>query len=127
MVTVWFDGVDEMNTVRREMRAATGRVGALGAAVVRKSGLQVEATAKLFSPVDTGHLKATIGARFEGDGRHGEMEAVISATAEYARYQEFGTSRQAPQAFMGPALDRVAPGFVAACEALGGIIGGGSG
>jgi HK97 gp10 family phage protein len=119
VASVWFEGVDELNTVEAELRTAGGRVGAKGSAVVRAAALKVEAWAKQLVPVDTGHLKGTIGPpEFHGDGRFGAMEAVISATASYAGYVEWGTSRMAPHAFMGPALDRVSPDFHAAVEAI---------
>lgn len=119
MASVWVEGIEEINTIAETLRRKNGSIGTQGSAVLRASAFQVEATAKLFCPVDTGHLKGTIGPpRFSGDGRHGAMEAAISATAEYARYVEWGTSRMAPRAFMGPALDRVGPSFVAACHAI---------
>jgi HK97 gp10 family phage protein len=128
---VWFEGVDEMNTVAAQLRTKNNRVGAQGAAVVRVAAFKVEATAKLFCPVDTGHLKGTIGPpEFSGSGRSGAMEATISATARYAAYVEWGTRYMAPRAFMGPALDRVSGEFVAAAAAIsdpfdGGVVRGG--
>lgn len=118
MVSVWVEGVEEMNTVEQAFRRAGGRVGEKGSRVVRAAGFRIEATAKLFCPVDTGHLRSTISPQFIGDGRSGGMEAVVTARAAYAGYVEHGTSRMAPYAYMGPALDRVAPEFVAACEVL---------
>jgi HK97 gp10 family phage protein len=118
MASVWVVGIDELNTVAAELRTAQARIGAKGSAVVRASALKVETWGKAFAPVKTGHLKGTIGVDFHGDGRSGAMEAEIGPTAAYGRYVEFGTSRMAPQAYMGPALDRVSPDFVAACEAI---------
>lgn len=118
MVSVWVEGIDELNTVEAELRTARGRIGSKGSAVVRAAALQVESLAKQFVPVDTGHLKGTISPEFSGDGRFGGMEAEIGPTASYGGYVEWGTSRMAPHAYMGPALDRVAPDFVAACEAI---------
>lgn len=129
VASVWVEGVEEMNKVAVELRHKNRRIGAQGAAVVKAAAFQVEATGKLFCPVDTGHLKSTIGPpNFSGDGRGGAMEAEISATARYAIYVEFGTRNMAPHAFMGPALDRVSPGFVAAVYAIsdpfdGGLVG----
>jgi HK97 gp10 family phage protein len=129
MASVWVEGVEEMNQVAVDLRRKNGRIGAQGATVVRAAALRVEATAKLFCPVDTGHLRGTIGPpQFSGDGRHGGMEAAISATARYAIYVEFGTRYMAPRAYMGPALDRVSPQFVAAAAAIadpfdGGMVG----
>ncbi|MEV1315367.1 HK97-gp10 family putative phage morphogenesis protein [Micromonospora arborensis] len=115
-----------MNTVAAELRAKNRRVGAQGAAVVKAAAFRVEAWAKVFVPVDTGHLRGTIGPpQFSGDGRTGAMEAAISATAKHAPYVEWGTRYMAPQAFMGPALDRVSGDFVAAVAAMSDPFGGG--
>lgn len=130
MVTMWFEGIEELNKVTADLEAAKGGVGAGGSAVVRKYGLQVERTAKIFAPVDTGHLKGSIGPPvYEGDGRFGAMSVTITAHANYAAYVEYGTRNMAPHAFMGPALDRHGGEFVAACEALAAaaLTGGGSG
>jgi HK97 gp10 family phage protein len=122
---VWVENIDEINTITLQLEAAGGRIGQRGATVVKASALKVEALAKLFCPVDTGHLKSTIGPpRYSGDGRSGAMEAAISATADYARYVEWGTRNMAPRAFMGPALDRVGPEFAAACAAIADPFGG---
>lgn len=118
MVTVWVEGVEELNTVEQAFARAGGRIGEKGARVVRAAALRVEATAKLFCPVDTGHLQSTIGVDYHGDGRSGAMEAAIGPTASYGGFVEFGTSRMAPHAYMGPALDRVAPDYVSACQRL---------
>lgn len=119
MASVWVEGIEDLNTVAVQLDVKSQRVGAQGSRVLRAATYQVEAVAKLFCPVDTGHLKSTIGPpEFSGDGRHGEMEGKVSATANYSIYVEFGTRRSAPQAFMGPALDRVSPGYVAAVHAI---------
>lgn len=129
MASVWVEGIDEINAIAAQLRAKNNRIGAQGSAVIRAAAHQLEATAKLLCPVDTGHLRSTIGPpAFSGDGRSGGMEAAVSATASYSRYVEWGTSRMAPRAFMGPALDRVGPDFVAACAAIsdpfdGGVVG----
>lgn len=118
MVTIWFEGIDEMNTITAQLQSKNGRIGAQGSAVLRKSAFQVEALGKLFCPVDTGHLKGSIGTSFDGDGRFGGMSAEIGPTAHYGGYVEWGTRYMAPHAYMGPALDRVGPSFVAAVAAI---------
>jgi HK97 gp10 family phage protein len=129
VATVWVEGIDDVNTIAVQLHRKSRRVGAQGAVVLRAAALRVEATAKLFAPVDTGHLKSTIGPPvYSGDGRGGGMEAAISATAAYARFVEWGTRNMAPRAFMGPALDRVGPEFAGAVAAIadpfdGGIVG----
>jgi HK97 gp10 family phage protein len=118
MVTVWFEGIDELNTVTADLARKNGRIGVQGSQVLRKSAAQVEALGKLFCPVDTGHLESTIGTSFGGDGRSGAMSAEIGPTADYGGYVEWGTRNMAPHAYMGPALDRVAPSYVAAAAAI---------
>lgn len=118
MASIWFEGIDELNTIEVQLRTKKGRIGEQGSKVVRRSALRVEALGKQFAPFKTGHLKGSIGHEFEGDGRFGAMEAVIGPEASYGHYVEFGTSRMAPHAYMGPALDIVGPDFAAACEAI---------
>lgn len=125
MPTITVDA-SEWDALTVEMRANVGRVGARGALAVKKYTLQTEAYAVVACPVDTGHLKSTIHSSFAGDGRSAEMTGSVIAGASYARYVIFGTSRQAPQDFMGPALARSTPGFVRACTQIGaGIVAGG--
>jgi HK97 gp10 family phage protein len=120
------DGIDldlgDLNRVAVALDRAAGQVGAAAAQVLRKTTLDIEATAKQFAPVDTGALRNSIGHDITGDGRYGVLEAEIGPTVDYAPYVEFGTSRQAPAAFMGPALDRHTPDFIAALEQLGGEV-----
>lgn len=54
--------------------------------------------ARTLCPVDTGRLRDSITAKSDGNN------AVISADTEYAAYQEFGTSKIAPQPYLVPAL-----------------------
>lgn len=87
--------------------------------VLKKTALDVERNAKAIAPVDTGNLKSSIG--------HSDMRALsaehlqvdIGPTANYGSYVEFGTSTQAPQAFMGPSLDRYAGPFEQAMAQVG--------
>ncbi|GLY08268.1 HK97-gp10 family putative phage morphogenesis protein [Actinoplanes sp. NBRC 101535] len=127
MATIWFEGIEELNTVTAEIESASGTIGQRGAAVVKKCGFQVEALAKGFAPVDTGALKNSISTEFDGDGRFGAMTADIGSDLKYSGFVEYGTRRMAPQSYLGPALDRVEPDFVAAAEAISmiGLHGGG--
>lgn len=127
MVSIWFEGIDEMNTVTADLEAAKGGVGAQGSKVLRRYALEVERLGKRNCPVDTGNLRSSITTSFEGDGRFGAMSAEVGPTAHYGGYVEWGTRYQAPQAYMGPALDRVGPKYVAACEQLANPFGGMSG
>lgn len=87
-------------------QGAAGSVGAKGARVLRKVAGDIERDAKILCPVDTGNLRNSIGTDIFGDGRFGTISAEIGPTAEYGHYVEEGTSRQAPQPYLGPAFDR---------------------
>lgn len=92
---------------------------------IRKAALDVEAHAKtsaqrLFRPppegVATGATANSIGVDMTGP-----LTAVVGPTTHYSVYLEFGTRRMpTPRPFMGPALDAVEPGLVAAIEQIGG-------
>jgi HK97 gp10 family phage protein len=103
--------LDELNTLAADLAGAADRVGARAATVVRKVAKAVERDAKIFAPVDTGNLRGSIGIDYVGDGRSTSMEAQIGPTAAYGIHVELGTSRMAPHAFLGPALDRNGPLF----------------
>lgn len=109
--------VSELSTLAVDLTRAAAKIGPQVNEVMRKTAADVEATAKAFCPVDTGNLRNSIG---HSDLRalHGVMEVEIGPTANYAHFVEFGTSRHAPQAFMGPALDRHTPAFVTAMTQL---------
>lgn len=103
----------EVTALGAQLAAATPKAQKLTEMVVKKSAKDVERIAKAFVPVDTGALKNSISAASSG------TTAVVGPTMEYAPYVEFGTRRMAQRAFMGPALDRVSPGFVSAMEQVG--------
>lgn len=104
--------------IEATLRGQRGRVGREGAQTVRRHAHGLEALAKMNAPVDTGALRNSIGTSTTGDGRHGGISATVSTSIRHAAFQEWGTSRQPPQAYMGPALDRVAPDFVEDCRRL---------
>ena len=110
--------VSELNTLAADLSGASWRVAAQGAKVVQKVGHDVVRDGQAFAPVDTGNLRNSIGVDFDGD----RLGFEAGPTANYGHYVEFGTSRQAPAAYMGPAFDRNVPPFVAAVEDLGGSV-----
>jgi HK97 gp10 family phage protein len=118
VASVWVEGVEELNKLAVDLAGAPQRVGVRGAAALRKTAHDIEATGKAFAPVDTGNLRNSITTDFAGDGRSAEMSAEIGPTVSYAPFQEYGTSRIAPRAFMGPAFDRHAPTFVEIVQQL---------
>lgn len=111
-------GFDDLNKIAADLSRAAVKAQMKAPLVVAKAAYDVETIAKSFCPVDTGYLRSTINV----DLYLQEVRAVIGPEAEYAPFVEWGTAETAPQAFMGPAIDRVAPGFIQAIEELGGDI-----
>lgn len=103
----------ELNRLAVDFVKAGPRAVILAQKVLDKTAHDIEATAKQMSPVDTGAMRNSIGVD------RGVLQATVGPTVNYAPYVEFGTSRQAPQAFMGPALDRHNPAFFKAMEQIG--------
>lgn len=100
-----------------ELRGLAETLVPRASAVVRKVAFDTEADAKALAPVDTGNLRNSITTAVTGDG----LTAAVVATASYAIFVEFPTSRNpAPQPFMGPATDRNKPLFYKAMSQLGG-------
>lgn len=77
--------------------------------VVSKTAADIAADAKKFAPYRTGNLRNSIGHDITVGG--GAVEAEIGPTANYGHYLEHGTSRMAPQPYLGPAFDRRVPSF----------------
>ena len=102
---------DDLRKLSYDLKRASGRVGQLASAVIRKAALDVQREAQRLAPVDTGTLRASIGIDVLGDGRAAAMSAVIGPSVHYGPYLEFGTRRMPPQPYMGPAADRVLPAF----------------
>jgi len=78
-----------------------------------RTGLEeIVAYAQYYAPVDKGRLRDSI--RYEG----GNMEYKLIADPRddygegYAIYPEYGTSRQAPQPYMNPAIQEGMPKIV---------------
>lgn len=99
----------ELRALSADLASASGRVGSLASKALRKTAFDIEGTSKGLAAVDTGAMKNSISTTITGDGRFGEMAAEIGPTVDYAPHLEYGTSRMAPQPFMGPAFDRHAP------------------
>lgn len=103
--------ISEVRALGARLNNAGRRVGAGASQLLRVTALRIEADAQTFAPVDTGYLRSSISTTISGNGNAGIMTAEIGPTAEYGIYQEYGTSTQPGQPFMGPAYDRNVPGF----------------
>lgn len=111
--------VSELNRLSVDLGQAEQKVGDGVRVALRKAALDTEAQAKAFAPVDTGNLRNSIGhSDLRALSQTGTLEVEVGPTAAYGRYVEEGTSRTAPQAFMGPAFDRVQPGFLSALDEI---------
>lgn len=73
---------------------------------------KVSETAKSTAPRQTGALSGSITPSVSGTV--GEVTAGI----RYAGFVEYGTYKDAPQPYMGPALDAVAPSFIADMQSI---------
>lgn len=114
-------GVDasDFRKLTADLSKAPRNVGNGAQVVVRKSLVDGVAAAKNRVPVDTGNLKGSIGhSDLRTVGSTGSIGGEFGPTAEYGPYVEHGTSRMAPQPFMGPAADHIAPGFEQAMARL---------
>lgn len=105
----------ELRRYAAQLRNESATLSERASKAVRKAAFDTEADAKAHAPVDTGNLKNSIIVQMRGP-----LVAGVIATASYAPYVELGTSRMAPQPFMGPATDRNAGFFVEAMSRLGG-------
>lgn len=79
---------------------------------VAEVALLIESDAKLFAPVDTGRLRASIHAEIAPNG----LSARVEAGVDYAVFLEFGTRRQRAQPFLFPAYEKNRLAFVAALK-----------
>lgn len=82
--------------------------------IVKETGYQIEADAKLLSPYETGHLRRSISTEVSTDG----MSAEIGTNVEYAPFVEFGTSKQSAQAFLTPAFLKHEDSFIKKMEQM---------
>jgi HK97 gp10 family phage protein len=66
-------------------------------------------------PVDTGFLRSSVGVDIDGDSLGGE----VGPTAEYGAFVELGTTRMAPQPYLGPAFEARALEWIEAMAQVG--------
>lgn len=104
--------VDDFYTTGTDLRAQARHVVSRGETVVRAIVARVERDAKALAPVDTGNLRSSIHTTVSATARSARGE--VGTDVHYAPYVEYGTSRMAPQPFIGPASDRNEATFYAA-------------
>ena len=106
----------ELEKLAADLGKAPAETTRKASRAVRKSALDIERLAKARVPVDTGNLKNSITTSTSASG----LSAEIGPTAHYGIYVELGTRRMAPKPYLGPAVEAVEPGFIAAIEQVGG-------
>ena len=94
------------------LRAATG-IDRLAEKAVERVSRGALASAKANAPVDTGRLAGDLTVR-----QLGPTSRAVETSTYYARFQEWGTSRMAPNPFMGPAVDRWEPELAKGLEGV---------
>lgn len=97
----------ELVELSQDIQAATTTTLQKIRQVVVKATADTKRDAMIKAPVDTGFLRSSISGTTVH--RAGYSEGTVGASANYAPYVEFGTSRAAPQPFLGPALERNQP------------------
>jgi HK97 gp10 family phage protein len=111
--------ISQLELLYADLKNAPNSVVRNAKIAIKKTALDIERNAKAIVPVDTGNLKNSIGHSDMRSLSRDSMAVEIGPTANYGRYVELGTSRMAPQAFMGPSLDRHVPAFNEAMAQLG--------
>ena len=102
--------VSEFDQYAAALTRAAASVEGLGRLVVGRVGKRALDTARRAAPRDTGRLARGLRLKVKGE------RAIVGVTNFYATFQEFGTSRMAPNPFIGPAFDRHAPELVREVE-----------
>ena len=81
--------------------------------VLTETAEETRRMAKARVPVRTGRLKASIRTQRTAPlKREVIADSLLSPSDAYAIFVEKGTSRQAPQPYMGPAVDAAEPNFL---------------
>ena len=97
-----------LNEVVANLAFASATIQARSSGVTEAIAHRVEDTARSLAPVRTGATAASIHTTMVDD-----QTAEIGPTTVQAIFMEWGTYKDAPQAFMGPALDQHSGDFVA--------------
>lgn len=127
----------ELRNLAADLGTVPKIAGQLAKTAVKKTAKDIEASAKATAPRDparppqdpsrpvTGNLRNSIKTSDLRNVSQDSPAAEVRASANYAIYQELGTSTMPARPFMGPAADKHAPAFQEAmaqiaAKALGG-------
>lgn len=94
----------------RDLALAAAGIDEKANAAAEKVGRGALLDAKRNAPADSGALRQNIRLQRRGS------TATVSSSLYYSAFQEFGTSKMAPNPFMGPAVDVWAPRLVREVE-----------
>lgn len=95
---------DDLRRLAADLASSGDRVRRGLSLAVNKTAADIEGDAKIYAPVRTGNLKGSIG--YDVTENRDGASAEIGPTANYGHFVEHGTSRMAPQPYLGPAFDR---------------------
>lgn len=109
-----FDGFKGLNRMMSDFQRAESSIDKKVKQEVKRATAETTRLAQHHAPVDTGYLKRSIIMELLNNGFIG----YICANAHYAPYQEFGTRFMAAQPFMGPAVKKTRPEFMADMKKL---------
>jgi HK97 gp10 family phage protein len=98
----------ELVALAAKLEAASAQFQKETRTAVRKTTFDIAADAKAMAPVDTGNLRESIQPLLRGIN-NAAPEGAVQAQSNYSIYVELGTSTQAPQPYLIPALTRRAP------------------
>jgi HK97 gp10 family phage protein len=107
---------DDLRAFATDLRKTSAKAQNMARQAVAKTAADITSDAKVYAPVRTGNLRASIG--HDLTETNGVVEAEIGPTVSYAHFLEHGTSRMAPRPFLGPAFDRRAPNLEKAMSML---------
>lgn len=102
--------MNEFAKFANDIKAAARELDGAGVDVAARVGRRALRTAESIAPVESGDLREGLHVTREGE------RVTVEVTNYYSTFQEFGTTKMAPNPFVGPAFQRHAPELVAEVE-----------
>lgn len=103
----------ELEAFVETLERAAGQVSLEARSAAFKTARKIVRTAKRRVPVRTGRLRSSIAVSPDTEaGRAGVSIAGVVASAPYAGFVEFGTSRMRPRPYLRPAFEKHRPEFI---------------